>query len=431
MLPFLPSLRLHPVVAWSPSQELHFSPGLFQTETLVRRSSYPPTPPVDEPLLAIQIGGIVGSYVIFVAIILTLLLFIGRRLRRTVQSSNYTLEVEMMKPKGAASIDPSPVTPTSYNLPSPAKSHGFRSWSSLTKGHHQSRSSNNGSVATIDEGVVASDRRRAQEEMEMLYAAVMAHDEQRAAASATGSPVLDDKETPRSPLSIQSSHTNPFSDQAAVRFPEPSSQPPAVAAPLSPRSNSRLSRISNLSLFHSSSSRPQPTPGKLRSPRLPLRKLPISSPMASPDARAPNSYGEDQLPLSPRLYNPPAPPVPPIRITTGSPERMPRNPAPPPLNLSPATQSSASLPFREAYPQLLSAPPTKTTILERPEKHLNGPRTGLPTPYSPYMPFTPLTPLTPSRIVTRKQRKREGKENGLRALDEEDVVRGDGDMWGY
>jgi hypothetical protein len=47
------------------------------------------------------------------------------------------------------------------------------------------------------------------------------------------------------------------------------------------------------------------------------------------------------------------------------------------------------------------------------------------------MPFTPLTPLTPSRIVTKKQRKREGKENGLRALNEEDAVRSEDDMWGY
>lgn len=55
----------------------------------------------------------------------------------------------------------------------------------------------------------------------------------------------------------------------------------------------------------------------------------------------------------------------------------------------------------------------------------------MPTPYSPYMPFTPVTPLTPSRMVTKRQRKREGRENGLRVLNEDDMVKGDEDMWGY
>ncbi|KAI9371516.1 hypothetical protein BJX61DRAFT_534718 [Aspergillus egyptiacus] len=403
-------------------------------------------PPLDEPLLAVQIGGIVGAYVIFVAIIITLLLVVGRRLRRTVQSSNYTLQVEMMKPKApiatmtaASTTDPSPVTPTN-------KLQGFKSWTSLSRGHHTRGTSNNGSVATLDhESVVAADRRKAQEDMEMLYAAVMEHEERRAAAAT--SPVSPTEEvdlqdlSPRSPASYQNAHTNPFADYA-TGIPEPYPQQPpqqpkkvtvAPPAPASPRStSSRLSRLSSLSLFNSNANSTAQHQNKLRSPRLPLRKLPISSPMRSPDPASPNS---DQVPLSPRLYNPPPPPAPPTtRATNNTSQERPR-PTPAPLNLQAAApsagRSSSSLPFREAYPQLLSAPPTKTTILERPEKQLNGPRTGLPTPYSPYMPFTPLTPLTPSRIVTKKQRKREGRENGLRALNEEDAVRDDSDMWGY
>ncbi|KAL2802688.1 hypothetical protein BJX63DRAFT_100816 [Aspergillus granulosus] len=442
MLPLLAAVFLFPTVA-------------------VGQSTTVEAPPLDEPLLAVQIGGIVGAYVIFVAITLTLLLVVGRRLRRTVQSSNYTLQVEMMKPKApittTASTDPSPVTPTNKS--------GFRSWTSLTKGH-QSKPSYNGSVSTLDhESVIAADRRRAQEQMEMLYAAVMEHDEQRSAAAT--SPVspqdsVDMKEmAPRSPLSH---HTNPFSDpyrtqpqQLPQHHQQPQFQPhqfqqqlartpgsPGFAAaapsatvaspPASPRSQtSRLSRISNLSLFHSNSNHNsvQEKGNKLRSPRLPLRKLPISSPLSSPGAA---SQASDQIPLSPRLYNPPPPPAPPTitrTSTSTSQDRGPRAPAPPTLNLQGAGNSSSSLPFREAYPQLLSAPPTKTTYLERPEKGLNGPRTGLPTPYSPYMPFTPLTPMTPSRIVTKKQRKREGRENGLRALNEEDAVRDENEMWGY
>ncbi|KAL4778958.1 hypothetical protein BJX76DRAFT_342143 [Aspergillus varians] len=436
------------------------------SQNLRRNSALTDNPPLDEPLLAVQIGGIVGAYVIFVAIVLTLLLVVGRRLRRTVQASNFTLQVEMMKPKAPIAapsagnnIDPSPITP-SNKLP------GFRSWSSLAKGPQSHSRSNNGSVTTVDhDSVVAADRRRAQDQMEMLYAAVMAQDERRAAASTSPVSPTDDVSlkdlSPRSPASYQSA--NPFSDYAP-RVPEPQPQhyqqpfsapapapapaaAIAAAAPQPPASpggrstTSRLSRISNLSLFHSSREAP-PSPSqpqsanKIRSPRFPLRKLPISSPLASP---APIPPAFDQVPLSPRFYNPTPPPAPPTITrsstnTTTSQDR--RNPIPPRLNLEAASpggpgNSSSSLPFREAYPQLLSAPPTKTTILERPEKQLNGPRTGLPTPYSPYMPFTPLTPLTPSRIVTKKQRKRQGRENGLRALNEEDVVRDENEMWGY
>jgi len=42
---------------------------------------------------------------------------------------------------------------------------------------------------------------------------------------------------------------------------------------------------------------------------------------------------------------------------------------------------------------------------------LGTPKTGVPfTPYSPYMPFTPITPVTPSHLVSRRDRKREGKK---------------------
>ncbi|EAW08314.1 uncharacterized protein ACLA_030470 [Aspergillus clavatus NRRL 1] len=385
---------------------------------------------VDRSLLAIQIGGLVGAYVIFVAILLTLLLLVGRRLRRAVQASNFTLQVEMMRPaKPPVSIDPSPITPMSAHLPSPGKPNFSRSWSSLAKGP-KSHISGNGSAATIDESVVAYDRRRAQEEMEMLYAAVMEHDAQRAAGIDTSKQEVEIQ----SPDSV---HTNPFTDRsshiserASISQMKPSISPP----PMSPKS-SRLSRISSLSLF-GSNSRPQANGGKIRSPRLPLHKLSISSPVGSPDVTATISYGEDQIPLTPRLYKPaPPPPPPPITISQASSEvslgKPPgRAPAPAPLSLSTPTHGSSSLPFREAFP-LQSAPPTKTTVLERPLRPLNGPRTGLPTPYSPYMPFTPLTPLTPSRMVTKRQRRRETKEHGLRVLNEDDIVKDDEDMWGY
>ncbi|PWY95563.1 hypothetical protein BO94DRAFT_552451 [Aspergillus sclerotioniger CBS 115572] len=371
--------------------------SVFQEQPiLVPRNSYPITPDVNESLLAIQIGGIVGAYVIFVAVLLSLLLFVGRRLRRAVLSSNFSLQVEMMKPMNPPpSMDPSPVTPISVNLPSPGPRSFSRSWSSLGRAP-RSHISGTTSVATIDETVVASDRQRAQEDLEMLYAAVMEHDAQKEAAAAAAATARD------------SIPTNPFTDRASHVSSGPGST--VNNSPLSPRASSRLSRISSLSLFnlnksHDKNQQSQPsTPNtsKLRSPRpFPLRKLSISSPVAPPPTQQTTPHS-------------------PLDTTTH----------PDPHGQQHGRSPSSSLPFRDAYP-LQSAPATKLTVLERPLKPLNGPRTGLPTPYSPYMPFTPVTPLTPSTMITKRQRRRAEKESGLKVLNEDDLVRDDGDMWGY
>ncbi|CAL5872789.1 uncharacterized protein PFLUO_LOCUS7058 [Penicillium psychrofluorescens] len=373
---------------------------------------------LDKPLLAIQLGSVAAAYVSFVAILLALLLFVGRRLRQTVQSSNYSLQMEMLRPvKQTLSMDPSPISPMSQNIPSPSKSGFTMSWGSLAKGAKASHPSANNSVMTVDESVVASDRQRAQDEMEKLYAAVMEHDEQKA----TGSEVSV-REPDSSP---DSNYTNPFTDRASV----------PDAPPMSPLKSPRASRLSRL-FTSNSSPRPSGEPNKLRSPRLSnIRKAQISSPLASPEmvASPKLTYSQDQPPLSPRIYTPGPPP----QAPRGSAMVQFQNPyagrARPPAPLSLATaanpSSSTSLPFRDAYPPQ-SAPATKTTILDRPTKHRNGPMTGMPTPYSPYMPFTPVTPFTPGRTVNKRQRKREEKENGLRVLIEDDLVKDDNDMWG-
>lgn len=380
--------------------------------------------PVNQSLLARQIGGIVGAYVLFVTILLSLLLAVGRRLRRRVESSSCTLEVEMMKPtkKPAGGIDPNAQSPNSN------KQRGFtRSWSSLTKGAKSHVS--NVSEVTFDESVMASDRERGQKEMENLYAAVMEYDAKRAAG-------IDDTDVDYRHYSPTSPATNPFDTPPSQRegpfFGQDQKEDTSdTKAPTSPRSSSRLSKISPLTLFNSNS-RSSADSDKARSPRrLSIRKLPISPPVASP------TYGEDQQPLSPRCYNPGPPPLAPHHVQASQ-GKTGRAPAPAPLNLSPGGgsrggnggRSTSSLPFREAYP-LQSAPATKTTILERPAHLGVGPRTGAPTPYSPYMPFTPVTPITPSRMVTRRERKREVKGNGLRVLHEDDLVKGDNEVWGY
>lgn len=383
----------------------------------VERSTEP-RPPLDKALFGIQIGSIAGAYLVFVAILLALLLFVGRRLRRTVQSSNYSLQMEMLQPaKPTASMDPSPVSPMVHSLPSPTAG-GYNSWGSIPRGGRPSQTSVNGSMVTVDESVVASDRQKAQDQMEMLYAAVMEHDAQK--ASGLNISMKDADSQANSP---DSQYTNPFTDRHASQAMESSYREPLK----SPKSTgSRLSKL------FSSKSTSTHDGAKLRSPRFPLRKLGISSPLASPDLNESRSYGHDQAPLSPRYYNPGPPPTAP-RAGSAVAQIMPssgRSRAPPtPLNLSTAGQPPSNLPFRDAYP-LQSAPATKTTILERPTKNRNGPVTGMPTPYSAYMPFTPVTPFTPGRMVTKRERRREERENGLRVLNEDDLVKDDRDVWG-
>ncbi|KUL81441.1 hypothetical protein ZTR_09671 [Talaromyces verruculosus] len=404
--------------------------------------------------LPIQIGGIAASYVIFDAIVVFLLLFVGRRLRRAAHTSNYSLDMVMLQPlanKYANSTDPSPISGYSVDthFPSPVKPRGWNmSWTSVTKGH-KAQSSMNSSVATVDEDVVTADRRRAQEEMEFLYAAVMEHDAKK--ASAHNSPVIENQAaTP-----IASPMASPqFADpNTANQYPSFPLQPTVVQAPLSPRQESiktnksrtsqRLSRLSNLSIF--SPVRSSSNSNKLKSPRS-VRDLPISPPLKSPDpvetaavTATAATFQDSAPPMSPRIYNPGPPPTAPlpgsnpIQTPRGfvlqpisTPSSMRANP-PAPLSIN---SSNSTLPFRQQFNPPMSAPPTKTTILERPAHVPGGPRTGMPTPYSPYMPFTPVTPMTPSRLVTKRDRKRLDKSNGLKVLHEDDMVKSDEELWG-
>lgn len=398
----------------------------------------------DESNLPLQIGGIVGSYVIFDALVVLLLLLVGRRLRRAVHSSNYSLDMVMLQPpaKPTVSTDPSPISDASTVFPSPDKARGWNMlWSNVPRGS-KSHASNH-SAATIDESVVSADRQKAQEDLERLYAAVMEYDERRAA----GSPDPVDENHNKSVSPVGSPMQSP---RGFAQHQQPLSPRPETTSSTKSRASTRLSKIANLSIFSPTS----PISNKLRSPRLNIRKLPISPPAET------SPYVENQ-PLTPRIYNPGPPPSAPLAptystdqqkeqketfvlqpINTGSSSRA---AAPTPLNLNTtnnnnnktnktAVNTSSTLPFRQAFsdnnpPQ--SAPPTKTTILERPAHLSNAPRTGVPTPYSPYQPFTPVTPITPSRMVTKREKRRQERLNGLRVLQEDDLVKSDEELWGY
>lgn len=392
----------------------------------------------DRSKLKFEIIGIIVSYIIFTSGLLILLFTVGKRLRRKAQSSDRSLAMEMVKPspsvnQAALGVDPSPVSPARY-WPSPVDSD-VKAWTSPTGTHyyHQSQTS----VSTFDDKVLESDKARNQNEMERLYAAVMAHDAQKTQSPSKSeveqsSPV---KSPGRFPPEFQ--HLRTSSGASQPHHP----QDPSPIEPRSPslsRGSSRLTKASPLSIFQSNHSRVSSAASQKQRPRrISIRDLPISPPMGSPDLAQSATYNDEQ-PLSPRTYTPgPPPPTPGQKSATATAREVEkkvtfRAPAPSPLQLRIGTGSSNSLPFRENYATSLhSAPPTKTTFVERRESLLNpGPRTGAPVPYSPYMPYTPVTPITPGRLVTKEDRKRSKKHSGMKVLAEDDLVRSDQETWG-
>lgn len=110
---------------------------------------------------------------------------------------------------------------------------------------------------------------------------------------------------------------------------------------------------------------------------------------------------------------------------------IPQSPRPP-LRSNASNATLGSLPFRNTssnnHGLLSPGMVTKTTYVER-RTNLNGPRTGVATPYSPYMPFTPLTPVTP-RLMSRQERRQMERDRGRRVLAEGDQVIDENQMWG-
>lgn len=433
----------------------------------------------DPSLLWREVVSIVGAYVATVSLLLGCLLTTGKRLRRSAQESNHTLEVEMIKPTlrspdvSAQSPEwsnvqwPSPLSTTTDGALWSSPQRKTRSYSLPFSGGPKGRASvtsRTESMSTVDENVVRADKVRAQEEMERLYAAVMDHDEKQASMSpelngvgrqspqkrkpqrltpvegppefrhlkhGPASPPLSPL-SPLSPRHIPSAYARSQLHSVTTQQDGPASP---RETPISPRSE-RFSRLSSLSFLSSRSRNSSHTPDRLS--RTSARNLTISSPIPSPQLTA-RDYPDD-APLSPRRYTPGPPPLNPAQQAkaarlneqnrANSTDTIKPRPTPPALNIRTGS-SATTLPFR-AYETPSSAPSTKTTIIERRQSLLGpqGPRTGVPrTPYSPYMPFTPITPLTPSRVVGRQERKQREKEAGMRVLMEDDLVQNDEDMW--
>jgi hypothetical protein len=426
----------------------------------------------DESKLKYEIAGIVGAYFFWVFVTLLLLLLVGKRLRHKIQTSNQTLSMEIVKPSPLSSHPGMSMEPP---LKSPGKMASLKSWASGGKSHSH-KPSNISMATTIDEKIVEADRVKNMDEMAKLYAAVMAHDEEKSQktmnSSQTSPKTPSFPLTPRSPyppsqMTLPPTPRSPYyqphlSGPASPRSPRyppefqhlrnPSSEaknhgiePAALTLihPLAPtpaedpstrtssQSSTRKFKASPLSL--ASTRADSANQNKRRPSQISVRGQPISQPIASANLTQSLTDQENAL-ESPRIYNPgPPPPTPGQSTGILIQETERRRPSVPLSVTSTAGESNHSLPFRQFYADTLrSAPPTKTTFLEKRESILGvHPKTGVPqTPYSPYTPFTPMTPITPRHLVTKEDRRRNRKKEGMKVLSEDDMVMSDEDMWG-
>ncbi|KAF2706368.1 hypothetical protein K504DRAFT_459661 [Pleomassaria siparia CBS 279.74] len=427
----------------------------------------------NKALLPAQICGVVGSYIVTVLIWGILLLTVGRRMKRRTQNSPKTLELELVPSRyQTQSQNQSIASPLSARSATSWFKRGFKRNSNLSVDpENNPQSPVVQSPASFDPKVLSDDKDRAQAEMERLYAAVMDHDRKKSLSQiSTEETGAHDRSRRTSsintnPMRETSAQSNPSSPVQAVYPPNYHNGPPTaplprdrlkdVQPPASPRSI--LSKQSH----KSSASTPTKT-------RFNLKNLRISGPVQKYPGEFP--HDEARTPLSPRSYNPGAPPSPPQQASPITPadgdleyegldevQPLP-HPAPqrlgshPQLNIQTQAPTSATatapgfrsgnsstnyspqranaLPLR-GYAEPLKSPDLRTTVLDRRMEKLTmgTPTTGVPfTPYSPYMPFTPITPVTP-HLTTKKERKMRAKMGGRKMADREDLVQSPKDIW--
>lgn len=381
-------------------------------------------------LLPAQICGVVGAYLLTVLIWGTLLLTVGRRMRRKAETAPRALELQLVtaRPSGRT-----PASPASARSATSWFKRGFKTKSNIDSAIGSPESPVVQSPTSFDQKVIESDRDRAQAEMERLYAAVMEHDRQKSYSQVSSDEAeVPDRRPPRIDTTRASmNHSNPASPVRAI-YP-PGYYSGAPSAPL-PRDRERLrdqppaSPRSILSKKSTTSNASTST----NKARFKIKNLRISSPMHNNNNNH-NKYpdqgpdDEARTPLSPHFDYPGAR-TPSQQNSPSTPgdleayeqldevQPLPR-PAPQRLNSSSddpssklpsrsATATSNTLPLR-GYAEPLKSPDLRTTVLDRRMDNLSltSPKTGVPfTPYSPYMPFTPVTPVTP-HLVTRKERK--------------------------
>lgn len=284
----------------------------------------------DPAWLPYQIVGIVGSYLVTVFIIGTLILLVGHPARRKAQLlATSEKSIEMIRPRIYLQ------TPTSNqdsHWYSPRRLREKKSASMSIKSIGSPMSLTSESVNSFDASVVEADRRRRAEEMEKLYAAVMAQDERNIQTkSPTANVQAVSGRTPPRLITdapglrhLQTDFASPRSPVRAIYpmdAPMPMSMGPTspiradYPAPLSPAYHSASSyhnRSASGGSAHSGLSSASPN----RKLRKSLKNLKISAPIMRN-----NDDNDDgaRTPLSPRVYTDPGiPPEPPTSRTTAT-----------------------------------------------------------------------------------------------------------------
>ena len=470
---------LYTLVATTPSSIWDFDPDYSLTRPPLESIAPLSRNAIDDQaLLKYQIIGVVGGYVLTVLFLFTLLLTVGRRLRRAAQSSHGTLSMEMVKPNRWMQ-DPSPVV---KNGPAFTKWPGKKTPST-------SPASSTG--PTFDQAIVVSHKAQQEQEMERIYDAVF-QNETKAPRSIS---IKEQEVGHMRNLSNASKHS--FSQRRPPQLGASTIGEPGPTSPHSIASSYKHGESMKSRYSVQSDASSVPSKATITSPTTPqgrlskkkearsLRKLNISAPMPANKYPGVKKDEEATTPLSPRypeqdevlpkptrerpitpiqdeheeqqqhiarpytrdeLHQPrPVPRPAPQRIDTNfyDPKSPPPLP-PPPKDLSPITAtSSTSLPFRQyaaasatslggstAGP--ISPPPTKTTLLS-PRKDRFNKNQGHPAGFvplggpasaglasaglaTPYSPYMPFSPITPvtPRVTTRAERKQRQKEEGRR-----------------
>lgn len=403
--------------------------------------------------LKYEVAEIVGAYLFWLFLTGLVILLVGKRLRRKQQSSNRTLGMQMINKTSKPTlreIEAGPRSPMGPLSPkSPGKMLSLKSWA---MGHNKSKQSDSSfsTLATkVDERVIDEDKSRNMDEMAKLYAAVMAHDEERgsnlARSSAGSSPIIDDGPvTPKSP-----SYPPEMAHPAYIPPGSPKSYPISHYEPMPPppmpmendeqqllsdeptprkNKNAALSILSSTTSRFTSSTTPRGRPSPIT-----VRGQPISKPLGSADLRQ-SAMSPSATSIASTVYTPGPPPPTPGRVPAPIAEEFEMHGRPQLTSLasSSSTKEVKPLPFRQYQDPLKSAPATKTTFLDRRTSAMNGPKTGVPkTPYSPYCPTTPMTPITPRRLLNKEEIKKNKKQYAMKVVAENDLVQSDNDMWGH
>jgi hypothetical protein len=202
-------------------------------------------------LLPGQICGIIGAYLATVFILGSLLLTVGRRMRRAALSAYLTTSMEMVKPS-VNQFDDSPLSPHSQrSWYSPRRLKKRRSIQGSTRTVSNPSSPAVQSIASFDPGVLESDRVARQQELEHLYAAALAQEAAKSRAPVVEHEVpLPETTSPRSRrqpprlltsapalahLHLQESQVSPVSPRSPIRAIYPPRSPRLQAtSPISP-----------------------------------------------------------------------------------------------------------------------------------------------------------------------------------------------------